>query len=175
MGACIGAVVGLVAITPAAGYVSVAASIIIGIVASGASSVAVHWKSKSTLDDTLDVFPCHGVGGIVGMLLTAVFASQGGLITGSAALLGKHVAAMLLVGAFTFLGSWLLYRLTDLLTPLRVEEHHEQLGLDLSQHGETLEQVQSHLRRLSPADLRRSGHAFEQLEIGQHAAGTAHD
>ena len=63
MGACIGAVVGLVAITPAAGFVSVPASIVIGALAAAASNVALHWKSKSTIDDTLDVFPCHGVGG----------------------------------------------------------------------------------------------------------------
>jgi Amt family ammonium transporter len=141
MGACIGAVVGLVAITPAAGYVSVAASIVIGIVASGASSIAVHWKSQSTLDDTLDVFPCHGVGGIVGMLVTAVFAKDGGVITGSTLLLWKHLASLVLVGGFTFVGSWVLYRITDLITPLRVEGQHEQLGLDLSQHGETITRI----------------------------------
>jgi Amt family ammonium transporter len=138
MGACIGAVVGLVAITPAAGFVTIAASIVIGVIAAGASNVALHWKSQSTIDDTLDVFPCHGVGGMSGMVLTAVFARDGGLITGSPVLLMKHLAALLLVSAFTFTGSWLLYKLVDLFTPLRVEEHHEQLGLDLSQHGETM-------------------------------------
>ena len=138
MGACIGAVVGLVAITPAAGYVSIAASIVIGVFAAGASNLALHWRSKSTIDDTLDVFPCHGVGGIAGMLLTAVFARDGGLITGSPTLFLKHAAALLLVSGFTFGGSWLLYKLVDRITPLRVEEHHEQLGLDLSQHGETI-------------------------------------
>jgi len=138
MGACIGAVVGLVAITPAAGYVSIAASLVIGVVASGASNVAVHWRSKSTIDDTLDVFPCHGVGGIAGMVLTAVFALNGGLITGSPDLFLKHLAALGLVGVFTFGGSWLLYHVTNFISPLRVEEHHEQLGLDLSQHGESL-------------------------------------
>jgi ammonium transporter, Amt family len=138
MGACVGAVVGLVAITPAAGYVSIAASLVIGVFASGASNIALHWKSKSTIDDTLDVFPCHGVGGITGMILTAVFATSGGLITGSPALFFKHLAALVLVGVFTFGGSWLLYLLTNFISPLRVEEHHEQLGLDLSQHGESL-------------------------------------
>jgi Amt family ammonium transporter len=167
MGACIGAVVGLVAITPGAGYVSVAASIVIGIVASGASSVAVHWKSRSTLDDTLDVFPCHGVGGIVGMLLTAVFASNGGLITGSSDLFVKHVAALVLVGGFTFGGSWLLYRLTDFITPLRVDEQHEQLGLDLSQHGETLDFLN--------APLRGSRDAFQEVEVFEHLPSAAND
>ena len=138
MGACLGAVVGLVAITPAAGYVSVAASIVIGVVATAASNVVLHLSSTSTIDDTLDVFPCHGVGGIAGMILTAVFAREGGLITGSPDLLLKHLAALALVSGFTFGGSWLLYKVVDWLTPLRVEERHEQLGLDLSQHGETV-------------------------------------
>ena len=166
MGACIGAVVGLVAITPGAGYVSVAASVVIGIVASGASSVAVHWKSRSTLDDTLDVFPCHGVGGIVGMILTAVFASNGGLITGSSDLFLKHLAALVLVGGFTFAGSWLLYRLTGLITPLRVDEQHEQLGLDLSQHGETLD--------FSTA-LSRSRDPLEEVVVLEHLPSAAND
>ncbi len=138
MGACIGAVVGLVAITPAAGFVSIAASIVIGVVAAGASNMALYWKSRSSIDDTLDVFPCHGVGGMAGMVLTAVFARDGGLITGSPVLFMKHLAALCLVSAFTFGGSWLLYKLVDMITPLRVDERHEQLGLDLSQHGESV-------------------------------------
>jgi Amt family ammonium transporter len=127
-----------VAITPAAGFVSIAASIVIGVLAAAASNTALHWKSQSTIDDTLDVFPCHGVGGMAGMVLTAVFARDGGLITGSPVLFFKHLAALVLVSAFTFGGSWLLYKLVDLITPLRVDEHHEQLGLDLSQHGESV-------------------------------------
>jgi ammonium transporter, Amt family len=138
VGACIGAVVGLVAITPGAGYVSISASIVIGVIASAASNAALHWKTTSTIDDTLDVFPCHGVGGIAGMILTAVFARDGGVITGSPDLFVKHLAALALVSGFTFGSSWLLYRVTNVLRPLRVDEHHEQLGLDLSQHGESL-------------------------------------
>lgn len=74
IGACIGAIVGLVAITPAAGFVTVPHSIVIGIVASLISNTLVDWRSRTNLDDTLDVFPSHGVGGIVGMILTGVFA-----------------------------------------------------------------------------------------------------
>ncbi|HUR11936.1 MAG TPA: ammonium transporter, partial [Flavitalea sp.] len=70
LGFCIGAVVGLVAITPAAGFVGIPQSIFVGTVAALISNIAVYYKSKSTLDDTLDVFPCHGIGGIVGMLMT---------------------------------------------------------------------------------------------------------
>jgi Amt family ammonium transporter len=138
VGAATGIVVGLVAITPAAGFVSIAASIVIGVVAAGASNMALYWKSRSSIDDTLDVFPCHGVGGMAGMVLTAVFARDGGLITGSPVLFMKHLAALCLVSAFTFGGSWLLYKLVDMITPLRVDERHEQLGLDLSQHGESV-------------------------------------
>jgi len=88
---------------------------------------------------TAHIFPCHGVGGLAGMVLTAILAREGGLITGSPDLFLKHLAALGLASAFTCGGAWLLYRLTDLITPLRVEENHEPLELDLSQHGETLE------------------------------------
>ena len=139
LGACVGAVVGLVAITPAAGYVSVGESMCIGTAASVISNLIVHWKSKSTLDDTLDVFPCHGVGGMVGMLLTGVFARDVGLISGSPRTFLVHCAAMMFVSAFSFAGSYVLYRLTDLVIPLRVSAEQEEIGLDLSQHGEIME------------------------------------
>ena len=138
LGACVGAVVGLVAITPAAGYVDIGASIFIGTAASIISNLAVSWKSKSTLDDTLDVFPCHGLGGIVGMILTAVFAQKVGLIYGHTETFIAHLIGLSIVSVFTFGGSFLLYKITDLITPLRVTEHEEILGLDLSQHGETI-------------------------------------
>ncbi len=138
VGACVGAVVGLVAITPAAGYVSFGSSILIGVVASVVCNYAVHWKTQSDVDDTLDVFPCHGVGGIVGMLLTAVFAKNGGLITGETGLFLNHLIALLIVSAFTFFGTLLLYRLVGFFTPLRVSPAEEKLGLDLSQHEESV-------------------------------------
>ena len=137
-GASIGAVVGLVAITPAAGYVSVGASIFIGVVASIVSNFAVTWKSKSTLDDTLDVFPCHGLGGMVGMILTAVFANGVGLIYGQTKTFLMHLLALAIVFIFTFVGTYLLYKLTDLIIPLRVTKEQEEIGLDLSQHGESI-------------------------------------
>ena len=138
MGACIGAVVGLVAITPAAGYVSIGASIFIGTVASTISNAVVHLKSKSTLDDTLDVFPCHGVGGIVGMLATGIFARNVGLISGSPKTFLMHLLALGIASAFTFFGSYLLYKITDAIIPMRVTDVQEELGLDLSQHGESI-------------------------------------
>jgi len=138
MGACIGAVVGLVAITPAAGYVDIGPSIFIGTLAAIISNLAVGFKNKSRLDDTLDVFPCHGVGGIVGMLLTAVFAKEVGLVYGETTTFFNHLIALLIEAAFTFFGSFILYKVTALIVPLRVSNDEEKLGLDLSQHAEKL-------------------------------------
>jgi Amt family ammonium transporter len=155
MGACIGAVVGLVAITPAAGYVTVGHSVFIGAVAAMISNYAVHLKTKSTLDDTLDVFPCHGLGGIVGMILTGVFATTtvnaaggDGLLFGGTKLFGMHLLALVVVSAFTFGGSFILYKVVDFFIPLRVDEDLEELGLDISQHGEKATDLESPLRTL---------------------------
>jgi Amt family ammonium transporter len=139
LGACIGAVVGLVAITPAAGFVSIPHSIVIGFVASIVSNLAVHWKSRTTLDDTLDVFPCHGVGGIVGMILTAVLARDVGLIAGQTTTFVNHLVALVIVSGFSFFGSLVLFKITDWLLPIRVTPEQEAVGLDLSQHGEFME------------------------------------
>ena len=137
LGASVGAVVGLVAITPAAGYVPVGSAILIGAVASAISNLAVHWKSRSTLDDTLDVFPCHGVGGIVGMIATGIFAEKTGLIHGDTTLFLRHLGATVFVGLFSFCGSYLLYMITDAAITMRVRPEQEELGLDLSQHDES--------------------------------------
>src|SRR5437762_4287573 len=139
LGACVGAVVGLVAVTPAAGYVTIGESIFIGSCASVVSNLMVHWKNASTLDDTLDVFPCHGVGGMVGMLMTGLFAKDVGLTSGHATTFLVHCGALIFVAAFSFGGSWILFRLTDLIIPLRVSEDQEAIGLDLSQHGEVMQ------------------------------------
>jgi ammonium transporter, Amt family len=140
LGACVGAVVGLVAITPAAGYVSVGESIFIGTCASVISNLCVHWKNNaSTLDDTLDVFPCHGVGGMVGMLMTGLFAKDVGLTSGHAYTFLVHCGALVFVALFSFCGSWLLYKITDFVIPLRVSDEQEEIGLDLSQHGEVMQ------------------------------------
>ena len=147
MGACIGAVVGLVAITPAAGFVSIPHSLIIGIVAALVSNMVVEWRSRTSIDDTLDVFPCHGVGGMVGMVLTGVFASQAinpgnttgnGLYFGETKLFLLHLLALVIVSAFAFFGTWILLRVVNRISPLRVTAEEEEMGLDLSQHGESL-------------------------------------
>ena len=142
LGACVGAVVGLVAITPAAGYVSVGESIFIGTIASVVSNLCVHWKNKTgTLDDTLDVFPCHGVGGMVGMLMTGLFAKDVGLMSGHGYTFLVHCGALVFVAAFSFCGSWILYKVTDAIIPLRVSEKSEAIGLDMSQHGEVMQDM----------------------------------
>lgn len=136
MGACIGTVVGLVAITPAAGFVSIPQSLFIGFISSIISNLAVSAKNKSNLDDTLDVFPCHGIGGICGMILTGVFAKDVGLFYGQTETFLYHLLALVIVSVFTFGGSYLLYKVTALIVPLRVSAEDEQQGLDHTQHGE---------------------------------------
>jgi ammonium transporter, Amt family len=138
MGACIGAVVGLVAITPAAGFVNLGQSVFIGFVAAIVSNMAVYYKQKTSLDDTLDVFPCHGVGGIVGMIMTAIFAKDVGLVHGEFETFKYHIYALLIVAIFTFGGSYLIFKITGMITRLRVSPEDERLGLDISQHSETM-------------------------------------
>ena len=139
VGACIGAVVGLVAITPAAGFVNIGQSMFIGFLASIISNYAIHLKNRSNVDDTLDVFPSHGIGGIVGMLLTAVFASEVGLIYGETSTFLYHLLALVITAVFCFGGSYLLYMLVDALLTMRVREDQEERGLDISQHGEQVD------------------------------------
>ncbi|MEP7268624.1 MAG: ammonium transporter [Saprospiraceae bacterium] len=146
MGAAIGAVVGLVAITPAAGFVSLPHSLTIGIVAALVSNFMIELRtSKTNIDDTLDVFPCHGVGGMVGMVLTGVFASKNinsaganGLFFGETHLFFTHLIALVIVSLFAFFGTALLLRIVNMITPMRVSAEEEEAGLDLSQHGEKL-------------------------------------
>src|SRR6188508_3146025 len=150
LGFCIGAVVGLVAITPAAGFVAIPQSITIGVVAAILSNIAIHYKSKSKLDDTLDVFPCHGVGGMVGMLLTGVFAtttvnSAGaeGLMSGNFTFFFTQVKALSIVVGYSFIVSYGIFKLINFVVPMRVSELEEELGLDETQHNEKY--MQGHL------------------------------
>ncbi|HLN96611.1 MAG TPA: ammonium transporter [Flavobacterium sp.] len=140
MGACVGAVVGLVAITPAAGYVTIPESIFFGFITAIVSYKVLASKFSKRVDDTLDVFACHGVGGIMGMILTAIFArgENASLLHGGWNVFAHHMAALLLVSAYTFGGALLLFRFVNLFIPLRVSEESENAGLDLSQHDETI-------------------------------------
>ena len=145
LGFCIGAVVGLVAITPAAGFVGIPQSIIIGFVGALVSNVAVAIKQRSKVDDTLDVFPCHGLGGMVGMLLTGVFASTAvhginggpnGLFYGNPGFFFTQLKAMGIVVGYSFAMSYGIFKLINFIVPMRVSELEEELGLDETQHNE---------------------------------------
>jgi Amt family ammonium transporter len=144
VGFCVGAVVGLVAITPAAGYVAIPQSIFIGVVAAIISNMAVHFKvTKTVLDDTLDVFPCHGIGGMVGMLMTGLFATlavnkagANGLMNGNSSFFFIQLKAMAIAVVYSFVVSWLIFKFINFIVPLRVSREEEEEGLDASQHDE---------------------------------------
>ena len=142
VGISIGAVVGLVAITPAAGYVTVTATIIIGLSAGVISNLVANWRlARTRIDDTLDVFACHGVGGIWGSIVTGLFASAAingvnGLLYGNAGQLGAQLLAVGVVAPFSFFGSYALLKAINVFSPLRVSPEEEDTGLDISQHGE---------------------------------------
>jgi Amt family ammonium transporter len=143
VGFCVGAVVGLVAITPAAGYVAIPQSIFIGVVAAIISNIAVYYKSKSSLDDTLDVFPCHGIGGMVGMLMTGIFASKAinpagndGWAYGNASFFFIQLKAMACAVVYSFTVSFLIFKFINFIVPVRVSNEEEEAGLDASQHNE---------------------------------------
>ena len=140
MGASVGAVVGLVAITPSAGYVSVGQSFFIAFITTIICNCACHWSDHSRrLDDALDVFPTHGTGGIVGTVLTGIFIQEG-LLSGSwegFVVFLYHLLAIVIVFAYTFAMSMFLYWIVNKMIPMRVSRESERIGLDVSQHGET--------------------------------------
>lgn len=142
VGAATGAVVGLVAITPACGFVTPVGAILIGVVASTASFFIVLNKQRILPDDALDVFACHGTAGIIGTLLTGVLASPvinpagHGLIAGNPAQIGKQMLGILAAATLAGLGTFALLKLTALVTRLRMTERQETLGIDLAAHQE---------------------------------------
>jgi Amt family ammonium transporter len=147
VGIAVGAVVGLVAITPAAGYVNVSSALIIGLAAGVISNLVANWRSgRSRVDDSLDVFACHGVGGMWGSIATGLFASAAingykGAFFGNPSQLLAQLAAVGVVVPFAFFGSYLLLKMVNIFSPLRVSEEAEDAGLDLSEHGEEAYQL----------------------------------
>lgn len=142
MGAAIGAVVGLVAITPCAGWVTVGESIFISFLITVCCNMACAWKGYGhMLDDALDVFPTHGLGGIIGTVLTGVFAYNF-FADGNPEMISRteffvnHLIVLVMVFVYTFGMSYLLYWFTDKITPMRVSRINEEIGLDKSQHDE---------------------------------------
>jgi ammonium transporter, Amt family len=143
-GAATGAVCGLVAITPAAGYVDSMAAIIIGLLVGMICSFMVVLLSRTGLDDTLDVFACHGVGGIFGAIATGFFAQKlinpggaDGLLYGNPKQVLIQIAAVAATAIWGFVMSVILLKIIDWVMGLRVTPEEEEMGLDLSQHGET--------------------------------------
>jgi len=144
LGAASGAVAGLVAITPASGFVGPLSSIVIGAVAGFLCYNACNVKTKMGYDDSLDVVGVHGVGGTWGAIATGLFASKAvneagknGLFFGNPGLLGVQIVAVLTTWIFAFIGALILLKLVDVVIGLRVEEEQEIMGLDLSQHDES--------------------------------------
>jgi Amt family ammonium transporter len=142
VGLLTGAVAGLATITPAAGYVPIYASVLIGIAAGAVCYVAVQLKNRRKWDDALDVWGVHGVGGVLGILLLGVFGSKAvnaaggvGLVHGSGAFLGKQFVAVLACSAYAFAFTYAALKLIDRVTPVRVGEEAER-GLDEAMHGE---------------------------------------
>jgi ammonium transporter, Amt family len=139
-----GAVAGLVAVTPAAGFINPLMGIPIGIGVSVICFYVMRIRARTKTDDSLDVFACHGMGGTWGALATGIFASvavnsagANGLIHGNWLLVGKQLLAIAVVWAFAFGMTWLIGKLLDKLIGLRVGPTEESVGLDISQHGES--------------------------------------
>jgi Amt family ammonium transporter len=135
-------VVGLVAITPAAGYISPLSSLVLGALAAFPSYYALQYRARHRLDDSLDVVAAHGVGGTVGALLTGVFADKAwngtadGLFTGNGSQLFIQALAVAAVLVYTCVGTWVILKVLAKFMPLRATVAEENLGLDLAEHGE---------------------------------------
>ena len=141
VGVATGLVVGLVAVTPAAGFVSPLGALGLGAVAALPSYFAIVLRARTRLDDSLDVVAAHGVGGVVGALLTGVLADpawggQAGLFTGDAARMGVQALSVLAVGAYSAAASFVLLKAIGAVVPLRATERMERVGLDRADHGE---------------------------------------
>ncbi|WP_371259643.1 ammonium transporter [Calothrix sp. 336/3] len=143
VGAATGAVAGLVGITPAAGFVTAVAAILIGSITAFVCFYAVSFKHKVTVDDALDTYPVHGVGGTIGAILTGVFATttinpgaKNGLLYGNPQELLIELAAIATAYIVAAAGTWVILKILDVTIGLRVKEEEELQGLDINEHGE---------------------------------------
>jgi len=144
LGAAAGAVAGLVAITPAAGFVTPTSALLIGFLAGLVCYLAVEFVVRGRVDDALDVFGVHGVGGILGAIATGIFATkavnpagQDGLLAGNPGLLVNQLIAVVVVVAYAALITFVLLKIIDRVIGIRVSADEEAQGLDATQHGET--------------------------------------
>jgi len=142
IGAATAIVVGLVAITPAAGFVSPVSGIVIGGIAAVPSYFGILWRARTRLDDSLDVVAAHGLGGTVGALLTGVFAQKiwngtaDGALYGNPAQFGIQLAAVAATIVYSVVGTFVILKLVALVSPLRASAKEEGIGMDVTQHGE---------------------------------------
>jgi len=143
VGLLTGAVAGLVAITPAAGYVSPAGAVAIGVIVSVVCYMAVELKNHLGLDDALDVWGCHGVGGVVGCICTGIFATTvwnaggaDGLLRGGVHFFAFQCLSVGITMAYAFMFSYAALWLINKVTAVKVSDQEEELGLDVSLHGE---------------------------------------
>ncbi|OGC09252.1 ammonia channel protein [candidate division WOR-1 bacterium RIFOXYC2_FULL_37_10] len=144
LGFSTGAIVGLAAVTPASGFISPLSALIIGVVAATLSYYMIIFRLKVGLDESLDVFACHGIGGIWGTLALGLFAQKAinvagndGLFFGNPGFFGIQIFAVLIVVIFSFVGTYFLAKVVDTLFSLRAKESEEDVGMDLAYHGET--------------------------------------
>jgi Amt family ammonium transporter len=145
LGVATGAIAGLAAVTPASGFVDPLSAMAIGAIASMISYYVIVLRMTVRIDESLDVFACHGMGGMWGMLATGIFASKAinpsgadGLIHGNIALLGTQAYAVAVIAIFSFVITFILAKLIDMFMGLRVKDNEEMVGLDISQHAESI-------------------------------------
>lgn len=140
-----GAVVGLVAITPACGFVGIPSAIVIGTVASIVAYYCIQWRRKMNIDESLDVWACHGMAGTWGAIATGIFASKAinpagddGLLYGNVDLFWVQVLSVLVAWVFAFVATYVIALAIDKTRGLAVGSREEEVGLDISQHGEEI-------------------------------------
>lgn len=145
MSVATGAVVGLAAITPASGFVDPLSAMVIGGVAAVISYYIIVLRMKFRIDESLDVFACHGIGGVCGSLAVGIFASKAinpaganGWLYGNPALLNSQIFAVAVTAVFSFAATYILAKFVDRFVGLRVKENEEMVGLDISQHAESI-------------------------------------
>jgi len=145
LGVATGAIAGLAAVTPASGFVDPLSAMAIGTIASVISYYVIVLRMTIRIDESLDVFACHGIGGMWGMLATGIFASKAinpagsdGLIHGNIALLGTQAYAVAVIAIFSFVVTFIIAKLIDMFMGLRVKDNEEMVGLDISQHAESI-------------------------------------
>ncbi len=146
MGGCIGVVAGLVAITPAAGFVTTDVALLIGVLAGSVCNMAARIvKTNFKVDDSLDVFACHGIGGTIGVLMTGLYATTAvnsaganGLLNGESKLFLANLTGIVGVAVFSMVVTFVILKVVNSLIPLRVSASDETAGLDSTQHGETI-------------------------------------